>query len=186
MALVRHDDRDPGAGTGARDPSANKDGGAAGRALEDAMITQQATSLVEGRICADPVDLIDDVVPEIARQDAVAEAAQQALAGGLSKKDAVVSVDCDDDEVWKNHTQKGSRPAQRAAAPNTANKTIDLADRPHQLFGQPCIGVRVSWIVILPWSEAVGLLAANVLELLQTLHLITIAIVVLSDDHLRA
>ena len=150
------------------------------------MLTQQSTSLVEGWICADPVDFVDEVVPEIAGQDAVAETAQQSLAGRLSKKDAVVSIDRDDDEVRKDPAQKHSRPAQRAAAPDTANKTIDLADRPHQLLGQPCIRERVSRIVILPWPKAVGLLAANVFEPPQTLQLITIAIMVLSDDQLRA
>ncbi|WP_129160061.1 hypothetical protein [Bosea sp. Tri-44] len=70
------------------------------------MFTQQAASLAEGRMGANPVDFIDQLMPEIARQDAVAETAQQPLAGSLSKKDTSVSVDRNDNELREDRAQR--------------------------------------------------------------------------------
>lgn len=95
MAFVRKDNQQPGVRPARSDPLRDQHGASAGRVHKQAKTTQQAMRRGIGRQSSNPVHLIDHVMNDILRQNAVAEPAQLATAGWLSKQGATMGIDLD-------------------------------------------------------------------------------------------
>ncbi|KQW41304.1 hypothetical protein ASD02_36125 [Ensifer sp. Root1252] len=74
---------------------------------------------------ADPMNLVDKLVPKVPRHDAVAHSAQFSRSRWLPEKDAAVGIDRYHTGFRRNHPKKMRRAADRSARADARHQTID-------------------------------------------------------------
>lgn len=144
------------AGVNEGGPGGDAGGGARAPAAADEAAAGQPTAAVHGLGRADPVDLVEGVVGDVARVDAAAQAAHQPRPGGLAEDGGAGRVDADQPQRGPTAPQWTDDARAVAAGAHAAHQHVQVVEPVDEFGGQRGVTGAVVRVVVLVRPVRVG------------------------------